>query len=451
MSVEEAAGFFTEKAVVPMLGALGDVGLGYLSAATAPHIGRDPPAVGGRRSARGGIPDAERAQYRPGVSDRSAQAWSEGDDVRRLVPLFALSVAVVAALADPASSPDLIFAAIPVAVFALWAYAPRAPLAAVGLAVVIPVVAAQRGGALEPLMFDASLLAFVAGRWSRSPFEAVGVGLLAAASPVAAALIQDPAEITVPIWLLGIVFPWTIGQAVARQLRLAAELDATRRELSEQALLAERRRTARDFHDAAGHGLAAVMLQITSARHVLHRDPAAAEEALRSAEDIGRQSMKELRRTVALLRSEEAAGAGPPRPSAGEVPALVEHARAAGLAVDLQIHGDLGRVAPEVGMALYRVAQEALANAARHAPNARTVLGLELTDQRVRLDVATRGRGLSAPAGERGRSGFGLIGMRERVTACGGEFAAGPTPDGWRVRASLPLAAASDANGEPSG
>jgi signal transduction histidine kinase len=263
------------------------------------------------------------------------------------------------------------------------------------------------------------------------------------ASPVVVAVIQDPAEVTVPIWLLGIVFPWFVGRAMARQLELAAQLDSTRRELSEQALLAERRRTASDFHDAVGHGLAAVMLQITSARHVLHRDPVAAEEALRSAEDVGRRSMRELRRTVALLRSEEK-GAGPPRPSAREVPALVEHARAAGLAVDLELRGDLGRVAPNVGMAVYRIAQEALANAARHAPNARTVLRLELTNGRVRLDVATRGPSPAATAVEPGPSGFGLIGMRERVTAYGGDFAAGPTPDGWRVRASLPLAVEDD-------
>ena len=188
---------------------------------------------------------------------------------------------------------------------------------------------------------------------------------------MAAALIQDPAEIVVGIWILGVVFPWVIGRAVARQLQLAAQLDATRGELAEQALLAERRRIARDVHDLVGHGLAAVMLQVTSARHVLRRDPAAAEEALRSAEDVGRRSMKELRRTVALLRSDEDRAVAPPLPSAGEIPALVDQARAAGLAVELRVQGDLARIAPSVGVAVYRIAQEALANAARHAPQAR--------------------------------------------------------------------------------
>ena len=96
------------------------------------------------------------------------------------------------------------------------------------------------------------------------------------------------------IWILGIVFPWAMGRGAARQSHLATQLDASRHELAQQALL-ERRRIARDVHDLVGHGLAAVMLQITGARHVLRRDPAAAEEALRTAEDVGRRSMQELR------------------------------------------------------------------------------------------------------------------------------------------------------------
>src|SRR5581483_12475897 len=139
-------------------------------------------------------------------------------------------------------------------------------------------------------------------------------------------------------------------------------------ELAEQAMLEERRRIARDVHDFVGHGLAAVMLQVTSARHVLRRDPTAAEEALRVAEEVGRRSMRELRRTVAVLRSDDEDGAGvaPPVPAAEEIPALVEEARAGGLDLELEIRGELAELDPGVGLALYRIAQEALANAARH-------------------------------------------------------------------------------------
>jgi signal transduction histidine kinase len=276
----------------------------------------------------------ERSNFR-GVAGKSSQAWAQADEVRLVVPIFALAVAVVAAVADRSSIADLILIAIPVAAFVLWTFLPSVPLSMVALAVVIPVVVAQRSGSHEPLMFEASVLAFVVGRWSGSLTMAGALGLLAVASPVAVGLIEARGNISVGIWILGVAFPWLIARAVFRQGQLAAQLEATRHELAQQAMLEERRRIARDVHDFVGHGLAAVMLQVTSARHVLRRDPAEAEEALRSAEDVGRRSMQELRRTVALLRSDDEAGVLPPLPSAREIPALVDHAQAGGLAVEL--------------------------------------------------------------------------------------------------------------------
>jgi signal transduction histidine kinase len=373
------------------------------------------------------------------VAAESHTAQHQPDELRRLVPVFALAFAVVAAITDPSSAADLVFAAIPVAAFAVWAYAPSVPLTAVSVAVLVPVAVAQRDGLLEPLFFEASLLSFVVGRWVESLATSVALVLLAAATPLAVSLIQDPSEIAVGLWTVGVAFPWVLARPLVRQAELTRELEATRRELARQALLAERRRIARDVHDFVGHGLAAVMLQVTSARHVLRRDAASAEEALRSAEEVGRRSMQELRRTVALLRSEDDAEVPPPLPSAAEIAELVDQGRAGGLALELRMRGDLSRIPAGVGVALYRIAQEALANAARHAPNARTVLGLELADRRVRLVADTTGPIAAAPAIESERPRYGLIGMRERAAALGGRFAAGPTPDGWRVTCELPL------------
>jgi signal transduction histidine kinase len=172
---------------------------------------------------------------------------------------------------------------------------------------------------------------------------------------------------------------------------------------------------------------------------VLHRDPAAAEEALRSAEEVGRRSMGELRRTVALLRSDDEAAARAPLPSVREIAAVVDDARSGGLAVDLRMRGDDAAIAPGVGVALYRIAQEALANAARHAPGARTVLALEVRDRRACLVAETTGPTVAAPAGEAERGGYGLVGMRERAAALGGELTAGPTPKGWLVSCTIPV------------
>ncbi|MBV9942588.1 MAG: hypothetical protein JO262_10710, partial [Solirubrobacterales bacterium] len=380
------------------------------------------------------------AQYLAAV-DRESAYWGQGDQVRRIVPLFAFGVAVVAALTDPSTAGELGLMAIPPVALATWTYVPRSPLWAVALAVVVPVVAVQHIGTHEPIMFEASLLAFVVARWSKSAAMAVALGLLAVAAPIAVGAIETAGQTSVGIWILGVVLPWLIGWAAARQAQLGAALEASRRELAERALLEERRRIARDVHDFVGHGLAAVMLQITSARHVLRRDPEAAEEALRAAEEVGRRSMRELRRTVALLRSDKEAGVLPPVRVAAEIPALVKEAGAGGLDVQLQLRGDLDGLEPGVGVALYRIAQEALANAARHAPNARTVLAVELDGERATLVADTVGPVAPAPsaAGDRERRRYGLVGMRERAVALGGELTAGPTVEGWRVSCRVPL------------
>jgi len=348
-------------------------------------------------------------------------------------------VALVAAITQPSSPADLLLAAVPVAAFFVWAFVPRTPLLALSIAVIAPVVLAQRTGELEPVMFEASLLAFVVGRWSPSLGSSVPLALLAAATPVLVALVQEPAEVAVAIWVMGIAFPWAISLAFVRQERLAEQLEETRRQLADQALVAERREIARDVHDFVGHGLAAVMLQVTSARHVLRRDPVAAEEALMSAEEVGRRSMQELRRTVALLRRDEGNSVEPPLPSVADIPSLVADARAAGLAIELRMRGDLSAIPPSVGAAAYRITQEALANAARHAPRAETSVGLELANGRVGIVAESMGP-LETSVSDRQRPRYGLIGMQERATALGGAFSAGPTPSGWRVSCQLPVA-----------
>ncbi|HEX6576778.1 MAG TPA: sensor histidine kinase [Jiangellaceae bacterium] len=367
------------------------------------------------------------------------EAPSQADELRRVVPVFALVVAIVAVVFNPPSAAAaLLLAPVPVAAFGLWAIRPTVPLLALSVAVIVPAVLAQRDGKLEPLLFEVALLAFLVACWSPSLTKAALLGVLAVASPIAVSLIQEPSEIAVGIWILGISFTWVLGRAVAHQGELSAQLDATRRELAQQALFAERRRIARDVHDFVGHGLAAVMLQITSARHVLRRDPTAAEEALRSAEEVGRRSMQELRRTVALLRSDDDTAVPPPLVSATGIPALVDDARASGLPVELQTRGNLSVIPASVGIALYRIIQEVLANVVRHAPGAPTTVKLDLAEGRVSLVAESSETAAAVPAAKQ-QPGYGLVGMRERVTALGGEFDAGPTPDGWRVRCQLPL------------
>jgi signal transduction histidine kinase len=366
-----------------------------------------------------------------------------------LVAGFSFAVAVFAAVADASSAADLVLAALPVAAFGAWALTPRVRLWAVSPAVLVLVVVAQRSGALEPLFFEVSLLAFVVARWSRSRVEAVVLGLASLAAPVVVSLIQNPSEIAVGIWILGIAFPWGIGWALAHQARLASELDATRRELAHQTLLSERRRIARDVHDLVGHGLAAVMLQVASARHVLpprswrSGGRPSLGGGTRSAEHGGAPSDR-----LAASRRREGRS---PLPSIEEIRALVDDARPGGVSVELRVRGDLAQVPAGVGVALYRIAQEALANAARHAPGARTVLGFKLLDGEVGLTAETHGRGLTRSTTDTERPRYRVLGMRERAAALGGQFDAGPTVDGWRVSCRIPLRIAEGSASADSG
>ncbi len=132
----------------------------------------------------------------------SGGGWFEADDLRRVVPLFSLAFLLVAAITQPSSAADLILAAVPIAAFALWAFVPAVPLAVISLAIVVPTVLVQESGHLEPVMFNVCLLAFAASRWLPSVGAAAALGALAAASPVLVALIQDPAEVAVGIWIV---------------------------------------------------------------------------------------------------------------------------------------------------------------------------------------------------------------------------------------------------------
>ena len=164
-------------------------------------------------------------QYSRGVAGRAVRGWFEADDLRRVLPFFSLAFALVAAITQPSSPGDIALTAVPVAAWSLWAFVPNVPLAAVSVAIVVPVVVAQRSGELEPVMFNVVLLAFAAARWFPSLATAASLGVLAAATPVFVALVQDPMEVAVGLWVVGIAFIWVVGRAVARQERLVVELE----------------------------------------------------------------------------------------------------------------------------------------------------------------------------------------------------------------------------------
>ncbi|MFH5823749.1 sensor histidine kinase [Georgenia sp. AZ-5] len=357
---------------------------------------------------------------------------------RRLVtPLAALFF--LAALVDRGAWWQAALLAVPVALFALWYRWPRLmPV----LAVVTPVAVAVAlwDSAHEPGIFLLSLLALTVAGWEPNRIFAAVVVAACVLTPVLVDVLSPVAHIAWGIWTLGILFPAVLGVTIRRLEQVTAELARARQELAERAVIDERQRIGRDVHDLVGHGLAAVMLQITGARHVLRRDVDAADEALRTAEEVGRASMQELRRTVELLRREEDA-ADAPAPGLARVRDLVGTYRSAGLPVRLEADGDLA-VSATVGLTAYRITQQALANAAQHAPGAHTTVTVEVTGRAVRLAVDSDGVSRQGPVGR----GHGLVSMHERARAAGGRLVAGPAGTGWAVRCVLPL----DPTAEPT-
>jgi signal transduction histidine kinase len=297
--------------------------------------------------------------------------------------------------------------------------------------------AVATGGNVEGAFFLIALAVLAAaaslGSFTRAVVIAV-VGTLV--EWIVTAKLVPEAGILVQPWAIANVFTLTLGRTVRHQRLLIEQLEQTRRELADAAVAEERRRIARDLHDLAGHTLAAVLLHVTGARHVLRRDVDEAERALRDAEAVGRASLDQIRATVAALRADER-GTDPALPGAADLALLVEDYRRAGLDVRYDVAGPLDELDGPIGTALHRIAREALTNVARHAPGNQVTVSLAAGDDAVVLAVVDSGTpGGAAPAiGPH----FGLVGMAERARAVGGELEAGPSEDGWRVEARLPV------------
>lgn len=239
-----------------------------------------------------------------------------------------------------------------------------------------------------------------------------------------------------PFWSMGIAISWAFGAVLLHQRRLTASLRAAQELLADQAAGEERRRIAREVHDLVGHSLTVVLLHLTGARRLVRRDPDEAEAALAAAEQAGRDSLAEIRRTVGLLRDER--DALTPTPGFGDLAALIDASRSAGLVIDAELAPSLEELDNTTGLAVYRIVQESLANVARHAAGAPATVRVGLCGDNVEIEIVNSGGGISTAEPGIGRSG--LPGMRERAVALDGSLHAGPHGRGWRVHATLPRA-----------
>lgn len=234
---------------------------------------------------------------------------------------------------------------------------------------------------------------------------------------------------------------WLVGYLIHVQRQLLISQQRTQAELAAHAAADERRRIAREIHDVIAHSLSITLLHLTGARHALEHglDTGAAVDALRQAEDLGRQAMSDVRRTVGLLDAGNDSLA--PEPGVEDIAGLTDEFIQAGLRLTADISGSYADVSPAAGLALYRIAQESLTNIAKHAPSSSSRLALAISAHEATLSVVNdMGDAVRRPAATRGR---GVNGMQQRVEIFGGTVDAGPWGDGWSVRARLPLGSAS--------
>ena len=281
---------------------------------------------------------------------------------------------------------------------------------------------------------------FACGRYGRGPTRYAALVLPEVPVLLWTSVIPEIEVGNAWAWGLNAWWVFALGAAFQHE-RLLREHVAQAVAAQSQAESAEQRlNLAREVHDVVSHGLSVVVVQSELARLFMTSDPARADEAMRRVQDTGREALGETRRLLESLRDPTQGGQTAQAPTWPDVPELVRRMRESGLEVTLDAPGDAPTLTPEASATAYRVVQEALTNALRHAHTSPT--SVEVTQQAdlLVIDVQNESELTSQATGFAGSPGYGLSGMQERVAACGGLLTTGPRPGGgYRVRAVLPL------------
>ncbi|MFG1603114.1 sensor histidine kinase [Actinoplanes sp. NPDC049265] len=333
---------------------------------------------------------------------------------------------------------------VPVFVFVLLAAALATGFGVVGPGAIfttwVPVAVALYTVAAASAPAAAAALALVAGLTAPAitvPWLYARAGISPASAPASEAPLWWQVELGVIT--VGVAAAWAAGRLVRWRRTLRAELA---RRSARDAVAAERLRIARELHDIVGHSMSLIAVKATVANHIADERPAETRAALLTIEQTSRSALTELRHLLDILRAED--DPPPARDTAGitDLSELAERVRSAGLPVELEL-GDVAGLPAAVGLTVYRIVQESLTNALKHADARRCRVRVRAGDGEVHIEVVDDGRARRPPG--RHPPGRGLVGMRERVSMYGGTLACGPRREGgFEVIADFPYATAAE-------
>ncbi|MFI6298601.1 sensor histidine kinase [Nonomuraea sp. NPDC050790] len=300
----------------------------------------------------------------------------------------------------------------------------RAPLA------VLAVVTAAMGAYLfndpdtapQPIPYALLVAIYTIAAYGSRQVRGWALALLGTGAGVQLAgfVLNPPSADTTVRALVMYVAAWAMGRATAHRHTYARQLERDKQREAERAIERERAAIARDMHDILGHAISLIVVQAESGPLAVRSDPGRAEAAFDAIAATGREAMEQVRRLLGLLGR---SSPGAP-PTVDRIEALVQSVDRAGQCTTLTVHGTPRPLPADVEAAAYRIVQEALTNAVKHARA--TVVNVELAWSRDTLMIAITDDG----RGHTGGAGHGLIGIRERATACGGSAAFGPGRDG---------------------
>jgi signal transduction histidine kinase len=364
------------------------------------------------------------------------------------VPVVAGGVAVVGIAFHGDAETRPLTLALALAAAAVLTARQRAPVAtlAVSGALVLGLFAVDQSAGAAAVLAPAVALYSVG--LTRGRVHQLAAALAAVAAVVGAGTFLAGDE-TIRLATLGhvalVAVPLLAAEAVRNRRSYVALLlerlslaERTREEEARRRVEQERLRIARELHDAVAHALTTINVQAGVAAHLLDQNPANAHAALVTIEEASHEALDELRAIVGILREHDSERAPlDPAPTLDAVSELVERARSGGLEVSLDIRGERPRRLPEaVQLAAYRIVQESLTNARRHAGGAPARVGLSFESGRL-LVMVENGAGATSNGSSTG-TGVGVIGMQERAAAVGGTLRAESSADGFRVSAQLP-------------